>query len=718
MERFDFIDSRIDVVKNMYTLYSYVKGESEECREWALQRFKRGRWYVVEPFGDCLLFAPSRFVGYKDNSMKKHIENHGDGTQTNDRLKALNLYKEYSDGYLTEQFKLFMISLGIDKSGANFFIPSDMEVADLQRNKKCYFICPTHCKGQKQEAWNRFLKKNLMAIGWGDKDYTDSTLDDIEKDYLNDRTAMPAFTLMKQIRHGDVVCCTQNNFGLWGIGVALSSYKYQSQVHYAGIDSDDEESYYSHYIDVAWLCFNKQSYIPTSDFNIQSPEKVWQPFGTLSRKEEIPQYILNYLLKNLTAMIDTDKYREYITLLKENKNLILTGAPGTGKTYLARKIAEAMNAECEFVQFHPSYDYTDFVEGLRPTAPDKNGNIGFERMDGVFKKFCKRAIAFSNESITLFEQCYNELLADINNGLIDTVQLKTGESQKLSVTQNNSIKWQRASDESDSINCVSLKRLFKLYSKYSNVEKFETMKNINDSIREIIGGANTTYYWAILREVLLRIEVKKNKNEKICDTFVFIIDEINRGEISKIFGELFFSIDSGYRGKKGKVKTQYQNLITDPNDPFIDGFYVPDNVYIIGTMNDIDRSVESMDFAMRRRFAWKEIRVSENTSMLDDLGTLKNEVVEKMNRLNNAIWNEETNEGLDGLSSAYHIGGAYFRKLKHYLNENFSNKEEAYRQLWNSHLRGLLFEYLRGSVDAAENMKMLEKVYFGDITND
>lgn len=81
--------------------------------------------------------------------------------------------------------------------------------------------------------------------------------------------------------------------------------------------------------------------------------------------------------------------------------------------------------------------------------------------------------------------------------------------------------------------------------------------------------------------------------------------------MSKIFGELFFSIDPGYRGKDGKVDTQYQNLIdidpeTQNEDVFKNGFYVPENVYVIGTMNDIDRSVESMDFAMRRRLhSWK-----------------------------------------------------------------------------------------------------------------
>lgn len=395
-------------------------------------------------------------------------------------------------------------------------------------------------------------------------------------------------------------------------------------------------------------------------------------------------------------MTNTDnRYEEYIELLKANKNLILTGAPGTGKTYLAKKIAEIMEADYEFVQFHPSYDYTDFVEGLRPTSPDGNGNIGFERKDGVFKAFCLNAIN-SNQNSSINRSASEALGAfkrDLRSkGYIEIKSFRSDTIIKTSLSLTDCISVPEKSDWR-----VTDEKMLNYIINNICHENDTYTKSIGDFIKE--------HY------------MSNSHNEHHDDNlknFVFIIDEINRGELSKIFGELFFSIDPGYRGKKGLVKTQYQNLITDKSDPFYDGFYVPENVYIIGTMNDIDRSVESMDFAMRRRFAWKEVRADENTGMLDDLGSMKLDVVAKMNRLNEAIWNDATNDGIEGLSRAYNIGGAYFRKLKLYLNDDFSNKDEAYRKLWDNHLRGVLFEYLRGSIDAAENMKMLENVYFSE----
>ena len=379
---------------------------------------------------------------------------------------------------------------------------------------------------------------------------------------------------------------------------------------------------------------------------------------------------------------DTTMLDKYISILKTNKNLILTGAPGTGKTYMAKEIAKAMGAEIGFVQFHPSYDYTDFVEGLRPKN-DENGNVGFERKDGVFKEFCKKSfdvIRPSRFNEDYEEEALNYLKKYYNGEKILTHKQKKYFHIKI---ENGKIYAQPDSGNSYLVDDDTILKYLKT-GEYNKEHQSTYPPSIGEYIKQNIYGK--IEYPAI--------------GDKV---YIFIIDEINRGEISKIFGELFFSIDPGYRGEKGKVNTQYQNMVPE-GDVFKNGFYVPENVYIIGTMNDIDRSVESMDFAMRRRFAWQEVTAEESyTNMIEqdpEFALVKEEIKARMFNLNKAIVETE------GLDEAYQIGAAYFRK---YLD--YQDKANPFDCLWENHLKGLLYEYLRGNHRAKELLEKLHDAY-------
>lgn len=301
--------------------------------------------------------------------------------------------------------------------------------------------------------------------------------------------------------------------------------------------------------------------------------------------------------------------REICDIIRQGVGqVILHGAPGTGKTYTAKLVAEYMGAELldqkteaplwyKLVQFHPSYDYTDFVEGLRPVQFGEK-ELRFVKLDGSFKAFCRRVV-------------------------------EDGDPQK--------------------------------------------------------------YYF-------------------------FIIDEINRADLSKVFGELMYCLETDKRGEK--VETQYHNLPTyryheadgtyeamGKDDVFADGFYIPKNVVVIGTMNDIDRSVESMDFALRRRFIWREIQVSEvllqafrNGAFPQILRDNASLVAAKVEALNDVIFydgneNRDGNQGMGnslGLTRQHYISQGQFSGLKG------DNLKDLLQFAWDYRIKDLLREYVRG----------------------
>jgi len=403
--------------------------------------------------------------------------------------------------------------------------------------------------------------------------------------------------------------------------------------------------------------------------------------------EVLKKFYKNYvksLQDDLTRFTDEGRVQDLANKLEKAKNIILHGAPGTGKTYIARQVAAEMigidegeldkSKQYGFVQFHPSYDYTDFVEGLRPVT-DNNGAMSFELKNGVFKQFCEKAESsiLTNE-VDNFDRIWGDLINAINES---DKYVMTDESSKVPATVN----------DRDNIKFNG------------SVVTKEKTKALYHGIQD-----RDLYVNIVLQHMKHRFGLKNYQagtpSTKDNKKYIFIIDEINRGEISKIFGELFFSIDPGYRGNpKYGIDTQYSNLHSENKK-----FYIPDNVYIIGTMNDIDRSVDTFDFAMRRRFRFINISAQESMDMWtnSEMNTDERQAAtERLESLNNAI------EDTDGLNANYDIGASYFTKIPELRNDS----RDSFEALWDDYLEPLVKEYLRGTADEKANLKRLKLAY-------
>ena len=408
----------------------------------------------------------------------------------------------------------------------------------------------------------------------------------------------------------------------------------------------------------------------------------------------------------------------YSKTLLTSKNIIFRGAPGTGKSYLAKQIAadivsdgatdnyteltDEQKKQIEFVQFHPSYDYSDFVEGLRPKM-NEDGTMGFELYDGIFKSFtdkARRNFESSKKSRKAIEQeasVQTQMKAFFDSIEYGETSFKTVTGNKFTIAdideEKNRIYIEIPGNKTANKLVLNIGEIRAMLE--SGLE-FNKISDITNFFGKQFATQGYSYDFALFKEIKskqIKLSDADMNSEKL-KNYIFIIDEINRGEISKILGELFFTIDPGYRGPAGSVATQYSNMHVNQAEKF----YIPENVYIIGTMNDIDRSVEPIDFAMRRRFRFIEIKVKETQYMLDCLGDndLKSEAVKKMDSLNEEILKVED------LNENYQIGASYFLKLK----------ELSFDELWEDYIRPLLHEYVHGLYNEENIMQRFKAAYY------
>ncbi|HEG0589409.1 TPA: AAA family ATPase [Campylobacter coli] len=332
--------------------------------------------------------------------------------------------------------------------------------------------------------------------------------------------------------------------------------------------------------------------IKKSDLALITKENLAENDNNKDPKQSV-YYILYqaaYDFANLCGKADikSNDLEGFKELLKTHKNIIFHGIPGTGKTYtIVNNIKNIIKNENQMLitQFHPSFSYEDFIEGIKP-AGIENGQLKLELKNGIFREFCDKA-----------KEEEKEFLGELEKG---------------------------------------------------------------------------------------------NFNEALSDYgYFFIADEINRAELSRVFGELLYTLE--YRGEKGKIKTQYASMRGDED------FYVPENVFFLGTMNDLDKSIDSFDLALRRRFIWQEMECDYNVIRDEIYANNIEEYAQACKKLNDKISKD--------IGEKYQLGHSYFLKIE-FKDDEIKNNDM--KKLFSNRFEALLKEYLRSEYSEKDIQKHLD----------
>ncbi len=430
---------------------------------------------------------------------------------------------------------------------------------------------------------------------------------------------------------------------------------------------------------------------------------------------------VNYILDNnkslydyVTSVLDMKVKKENYTQIKI-KNIMLYGAPGVGKTHNYKRLISMIengsdektifntisknettenfddtifeeikkDKRIEFVTFHQSYSYEDFIEGFKP---NENGEIELDKKGGVFKRISDKALENLKESQKENIQIKEEITFKQKlNNFIEKLEVEIEKKGYYQITNAAYI----TSIDSDAFR-YNIRRENPTY-KYDLRMKFEDLfefeKNNVSSRQDIkkletinsLANQHATYYFKVfdkIKEQTIKVHRSEiNVNKEVQKNFYLVIDEINRGNISKIFGELITLIEEDKRDNY-EVTLPYSK----------EKFKIPSNLYIIATMNSTDKSIATIDIALRRRFTF--LKMKPQAKLVEETST--KEALELFNSLNDFI----TNKDNANLGEDYALGHSYFMniknkddlefikeyKIKPLLEEYFYGDEENYNK--------------------------------------
>lgn len=348
-------------------------------------------------------------------------------------------------------------------------------------------------------------------------------------------------------------------------------------------------------------------------------------------------------------------------------NSILYGPPGTGKTFNSIDKAVAIvtgsssdhisnkkqfdelrkQGLIEFVTFHQNYSYEDFMVGIRPNVSETTSELSFKKHYGIFYEVAKRARENYLSSLSNTRKFENSIM------VIKQIVDKSGEYEIKMKTSFFYI------TQIDNKNIIGHNQTGKIYN-FSISEVLSDAKKYTDNLESLITARQSKAEWGYLVEELIKL----SGDSIVMKNFVLIIDEINRANISKVFGELITLLEDDKRlGKPNELK------ITLPNGE--KEFGVPPNLYLIGTMNTADKSIALIDIALRRRFEFIGYYPDyENEKLKSEAKTLLQKINEEIYKLKN--------------SADYLIGHAYFMK------------DEAIETTLRNKVIPLLMEYFSG----------------------